>query len=236
MYKNILEIDVGRCINALLRKWKFIVLMGVLLLVVGCGLTLDKGVDKYTATATVYAASDGSYSEATAAVTAMNAYLNVANSYKVCQRAALIMGRSDIDPSYIQGSISVSSSANKNSASSGNFLISSATIISFNATTVDPELSIEMADAMAQSYAIEMTEILHSNSVKVLDNAYESWLSYNADTRAWLIRLIFMAAGVFVACGFIVLVEIFDTKARTVRDATLGNNLPVIGIIPDYKN
>ena len=67
----------------------------------GIGLSLNVGEDKYTSVATVYAAADNSYSDATAAVTAMNAYLDVATSYKVSQRASLIMGRSDIDASFI---------------------------------------------------------------------------------------------------------------------------------------
>ncbi len=235
MYKSVLEIDIGRCINTLIKKWTYIVIITVLFFVAGCGFTLDKGADMYTATATVYAASDGNYSDASHTVTVMNAYLNVASSYKVCQRAALIMGQSDIDPFYIQKSISVSSSANKNSNTSSNFLVSSATIISFAATTVDPDLSIKMADAMAQSYAIEMTEILDNNSVKLLDSAYNSRRSYNANLIAWLIRIAFAVAGFAIACGFIVLLEIFDTRVRTVRDATIRSNLPVLGIIPDYK-
>ena len=235
MYKNALEIDVGRCVNTLIRKWKFIVVITVLFFVAGFGYTIDNGVDYYTASATVYAAADGSYSDATTAVTAMNAYLSVAVSYKVCQRAALIMGRDDIDPSYIQGSVSVSSSA-RNSSTTSSFIISSATIISFSATTTDPQLSMAMADAMAQSYSIEMAEILNKNSVKVLDNAHYARLSYNAVKRAWMVRAIAVAVGFVLACVFIVAFEIFDPKVRTVRDASIRDNIPVLGIIPDYKD
>lgn len=236
MFKNELEIDVGRCLGALLKRRKFIGLITILFFVVGLGLTLNKGEDQYSAVATVYASADGSYADAANAVTAMNAYLNVASSYKVSQRAALIIGRSDVSATDVQNSILVSSSATKGSGSSvSNFMTSSATIISFSATTTDPALAMEMADAMAQSYAIEMSEILNSDSVKTLDSAYTYTKSKNATMDAWKKRLLAMAIGFVLACAIVVLCEIFDRKVRTVREASIRENIPVIGLIPDYK-
>ncbi|MCR4792402.1 MAG: hypothetical protein K5871_06610 [Lachnospiraceae bacterium] len=235
MYKNILEIDVGRCINALLNKRKFIAVFALLFFIIGLGLTLDKGVDEYTARATVYASADGSYEDATTAVTAMNAYMNVAVSYKVCQRAALLMGRGDVDPSYIQSAVKVTSSQNK-SSSSNNFVNQSATIITFAATTTDPDLSKQMADAMAQSFALEMAGILDKNSVKVLDNAYSAPKTFNAVLHAWTVRVVAAIIGCILACCIIVIFEIFDTKVRTVRDASVRDQIPVLGIIPDFTD
>ncbi|SHJ33622.1 Wzz/FepE/Etk N-terminal domain-containing protein [Pseudobutyrivibrio xylanivorans] len=237
MFKNELEIDVGRCLAALLKKKKFIGLITILFFIAGLGLTLNVGEDEYTAVATVYAAADGSYADATNAVTAMNAYLNVANSHKVSQRAALIIGRSDVSASDVQGAVSVNSSSTKSSSSSAisSFMNISATIISFSATTNDPALSMEMADAMAQSYAIEMSDILNTDSVKTLDNAYTYTMSKNATVDAWKKRILAMAAGFVFACAIVVLCEIFDRKVRTVREASVRESIPVIGLIPDYK-
>lgn len=236
MYKNELEIDIGRCITALFKRIKFIILITLVFFLVGFGLTIHVGEDKYTAVATVYAAADGSYSDAANAVTAMNAYLDVANSYKVSQRAALIMGRADVTGEDVQGSTRVSSSSKtKSSSSSLNFMNSSATIISFTSSTTDPQLSMEMADAMAQSYALEMAEILTKDSVKVLDNAYTYDKSYDAVKGAWKNRLKAMAAGFVAACALVVFCEIFDNKVRTIREATIKNAIPVIGIIPENK-
>ena len=237
MYKNDFEIDVMRCFRTLFKKKVFIILMAACFFVIGVGMTLDKGEDKYTSVAKVYAASDGSYSDAANAVTAMNAYLDVATSYKVCQRAALIMGRSDVSAGDIQGALTVYSSIkNANSSSSvANFLNSSATIISFSATTTDPELSREMADAAAESYVIEMANILKTDSVKSLDSADTGIKTVGARYNAWKTRVIYTFIGFVVACAIIVACEIFDRKVRTIREATIKNKLPVIGIIPDYK-
>ena len=235
MYKNVLEIDVFRCLNALVKKKGFIAIMSVLFFIIGLGLTLDVGEDQYTSVATVYAAADTSYSDATAAVTAMNAYLDVATSYKVSQRAALIIGRNDVDANNVRGALYVTSSARNRNSSSSNFLASSATIISIYATTSDPELSREIADAAAESYVIEMANILKNDAVKSLDSASEGSLSRNAQYEAWKNRIKMMIVGFIIACAIVVFFEIFDPKVRTIREATIRNQLPLIGMIPDYK-
>ena len=233
MYKNELEIDIVRIVRALIKRLKFILLISILSFIAAFGLTLDMGEDTYGAVATVYAAAENSYSEATAAVTAMNAYLDVAKSYKVSQRAALLMGRGDISAADIQSHVSVNSSAKKNTTT--NFLNSSATIISFTATTNDPELSMAMADAAAESYAIEMSNILKTDSVKTLDNAHTTYVAYDANRQAWSNRVLAAVAGFVFASFIVVLFEIIDRKVRTVREATIRNQIPVIGIIPDFK-
>ena len=237
MYKNEIEIDVFRCISALFKKKKIIACITALFLVIGVALTLNPGDDKYTAVATVYAAADGSYVDATNAVTAMNAYLDVAKSYKVSQRAALIIGRSNVTAADVQSSTYVNSSAttNKTSSSIASFMNSSATIITFTATSTDPAIAMEMADAMAQSYALEMNSILNSDSVKTLDNAYTYTKSTNAAVEAWKDRIKVTAVGFILACLLVVVCEIFDRKVRTIREASIRESIPVIGIIPDYK-
>ncbi len=237
MYKNELEIDVLRCIRALIKQWKTISIITLLFLVMGIGWTLVVGEDKYTSVATVYAGSGDSYSDAANAVTAMNAYLDVATSYKVSQRAALIMGRNDIDVADIQRAVSVNSSLKQlgSGTNISNFMTSSATIISFYATTTDPELSMEIADAAAESYSIEMANILKTDAVKKLDSATEAYLAVNARNEALKDRIKFVLAGFGFACILVIVCEIFDRKVRTIREATIRNELPVIGMIPDYK-
>ena len=237
MFKNEIEIDVFRCVSALFKKKKIIACITALFLVIGVALTVNPGEDKYTASSTVYAAADGSYADASNAVTAMNAYLDVAKSYKVSQRAALIIGRSDVSATDVQEATYVNSSAttSKTSSTISSFMNSSATIITFTATSTEPALAMEMADAMAQSYAIEMNSILNSDSVKTLDNAYTYVKSTNATIEAWKDRIKVTAVGFVLACLLVVICEIFDRKVRTIREASIRESIPVIGIIPDYK-
>ncbi|WP_036608538.1 Wzz/FepE/Etk N-terminal domain-containing protein [Oribacterium sp. P6A1] len=235
MFKNELEIDVFRCIRTLIAKIWFIAIITVLFFIIGLGLTLDVGRDKYTSVATVYAAADGSYTDASNAVTVMNAYLDVATSYKVSQRAALLLGRNDIDAQDVRKALTAASSAKSGGSSVTNFMTNSATIITLYATTDDPELSREMADAAAESYIIEMSNILKSDAVKSLDNAERGELSHNAEIEAWKKRITFMLIGFALSCLIVVSCEVFDRKVRTVREATIRGQIPVIGVIPDYK-
>ena len=89
---------------------------------------------------------------------------------------------------------------------------------------------------MAQSYAIEMNAILNLDAVKVLDTAYSANLSYNATREAWKTRIEYAFIGFVIACAIVVVGEILDNKIRTLREATIKEEIPVIGIIPDYKN
>lgn len=237
MYKNVLEIDVFRCVFALIKKYRLILVIAFLFFAIGAGMSLGSSEDLYSATATVYASADSSYTDAANAVTAMNAYMDIAKSYRVCQRAALIMGRGDIDASDIQESVYINTSAKTSPSSSTitNFMNSSATIISFIATSKDADVCMEMADAMAQSYTREMADILHTDSVKILDTAYSSYKSYDYKIEIVKNGIKAMLIGFAFACIVIVACEIFDPKVRTIREATIRDSIPVIGVIPDYK-
>ena len=231
-FKNELEIDVFRCLRAIKTRWKFILLIAVLCFAIGVGYTFDKGSDMYVSRATVYAASNGSYSETTTAVTAMNAYVTVATSRKVCERAALLIGREDVSADSVMRSVRVSTAVDSKTT---NVMISSATIITFAAYSAEPELCVQMADAMAKAYVIEMENILGNDSIKLLDSAYRYDKYLNAFTSAWKKRIIFGFAGILVGMLIVVFFEIFDSKVRTIREASVRGELPIIGVIPDNK-
>ena len=136
----------------------------------------------------------------------------------------------------IQGKYTFRADSGNSSSSISSFMNSSATIISFYASTTDPELSRQIADAVADSYVIEMANILKFDAVKNLDSAGMGTLSTNANLEAWKDRIKYMLLGFVVACLIVIGCELFDKKVRTVREATIRNQLPVIGVIPEYKN
>lgn len=237
MKKKDFEVDLRRCFRQVAKRKRFILTIAALFTVAGVAFTIVPGDDKYTATATVYAAAeDGSYAESSSAVSAMNAYLNVAKSHKVSQRAALILGREDLSAEDIMEAVTIKSSISASSASSVNaYVASTATIMTIQATAAEPALSMEMADAMAEAYVLEMKSILNDDSIKVLDNAYTFTKTVDGNLKAWELRFVSFLLGIVVGVFVVVLCEIFDKKVRTVREATLYEEIPVIGIIPDYK-
>lgn len=234
-YKNELEIDVFRCLRAIRRKKFFIILIALLCFVAGTGYTLEPGADQYTSKATVYAAANGSYADSTSAVNIMNAYVTIASSHKVCERASLLIGREDITADKVMRSVKVSTAIDNRSSNVNSFITSAATIITFSATSNEPELSIQMADAMASSYVIEMESILGNDSIRLLDSAYKYDKSVDGTKDAWKTRIISFLAGIFIGVVVVIFFEIFNKKVRTIREASIRGNLPVIGVIPDYK-
>ena len=80
-----------------------------------------------------------------------------------------------------------------------------------------------------------MESILSTDAVKTLDSAVTYNKTRDARLEAWKNRLSAAAIGIILACLVVVACEIFDSKVRTVREATIRDNIPVIGIIPDYK-
>ena len=115
-YENEMEIDVGRCMRAIVKKWWFIALMAVLFGVVGVALTLEKEMDEYGASSSVYSVSAGSYKDSQTGTSAMNDYADIATSMKVCERAALLMGNADITGKQIMNATKVTMSGGSSSS------------------------------------------------------------------------------------------------------------------------
>lgn len=231
-YENEMEIDLGRCFRALLKKWWFMAVMAVLFGIAGLALTLEKGEDMYSATSSVYVMSAESYSQTQVGITAMNAYADIATSMKVCERAALLMGAENVTGEKILAATTVSTGEETVASS---YIQKNSTVMTVTCASSNPVEAMEMAQAVAEAFVMEMENITGTDAVRVLDKPHAYVMTFNATQQQWLIRIAaFFFGGVFAAM-IIVLGEIFDTKARTIRECTLRDELPVIGVIPMTK-
>ena len=231
-YENELEIDLGRCFRALLKKWWFMAVMAVLFGIAGLALTLEKGEDMYSATSSVYVMSAESYSQTQVGITAMNAYADIATSMKVCERAALLMGAENVTGEKVMAATTVSTGEETVASS---YIQKNSTVMTVTCVSNNPVEAMEMAQAVAEAFVMEMENITGTDAVRMLDKPHAYEMTYDATQRQWLIRIAaFFFGGVFAAM-IIVLGEIFDTKARTIRECTLRDELPVIGVIPMTK-
>lgn len=233
-YKKEIEIDVGRCFRALWKKKLFILTLTILFTVVGFAITLEERQNLYSSTATVYSVSSGSYTESKTGISAMNDYIEVATSHKVCQRAAYMLGHKGIDADTVMKSISVRESESS-SGSSSQYMQNDSAIIIISAKTNDANISMEMADAVAEAFVMEMENILGMDSVQILDEAYDYEVASNGSHERWKIRIVFTALGLILSCCVIVFFEIFDVYIRTIREGSIRGELPVIGVIPEIK-
>ena len=231
-YENEMEIDVGRCIRALVKKWWFMAVMAVLFGIAGLALTLEEKDDIYKATSSVYGMSTESYSYTQVGVSAMNDYADIATSMKVCERASLLMGAADITGETIREATTVS--VGKESSSSTATKVDS-TIMTITCESNNPVVAMEMSQAVAEAFVMEMENILGTDIVRLLDKPYAYEVAFDATQNQWMIRIVaFLAGGVFAA-AIIVFGELFDTKARTIRECSLREELPIIGVIPFTK-
>lgn len=231
-YENEMEIDVGRCLRAIVRKWWFIALMAVFFGVAGIALTWEKGADEYGATSSVYSVSAGSYKESQTGTSAMNDYAEIATSMKVCERAALLMGNADITGRQIMSATNVTTSGNNTSTTGKN----NSTLLKITSYSNDPVIAMEMSQAVAEAFIIEMQNILGTDDVQLLDKPYNYFVSYDATKSQWKIRILSVLVGAVLAMTVIVMTELFDTKTRTIRECTLREELPIIGVIPECRD
>lgn len=232
-YENEMEIDVGRCFRALVKKWWFMAVMAVLFCVAGFALTLEKGDDIYEATSSVYGMSAESYSYTQVGVSAMNDYADIATSMKVCERAALLMGNAQVSGEDIRKATTVS--AGKKNTSSTTAAQADSTILTIKCQSNNPVQAMEMSQAVAEAFIMEMENILGTDIVKLLDKPYSYEVAFDATQNQWMIRIAAFLFGAVFAAVIIVMGEIFDSKARTIRECTLGEELPIIGVIPMTK-
>lgn len=231
-YENEMEIDLGRCFRALLKKWWFMAVMAVLFGIAGLALTLEKEDDIYSATSSVYVMSPESYSVTQVGITAMNAYADIATSMKVCERAALMMGVENVTGEMIMASTTVSTGEEDVVSA---YVQKNSTVMTVTCEATNPVEAMEMAQAVAEAFVMEMENITGTDAVRMLDKPHAYKVAFDATQHQWLIRiLVFLLGGVFAA-GIIVLTEIFDSKARTIRECTMRDELPVIGVIPVTK-
>lgn len=233
-FKKEVEIDVRKCVRALRRKWKFLLVMAIIFFAISVAITLEEKEDEYSATASVYSVAAGSYVESMSGTSAMNSYKEVAKSYKVFNRAALILGREDVDAEYIKEAIEVKSIGSSSTAVS-TYLSQDSSIIEITSTTSDPEISMQLADAVAEAFIMEMENVVGSGLIKSLDSAYTYEQISSGFVECWKLRIIITFGGVALMALMIVVLEIFNSKANTVRECSLNNGLPVIGVIPEYK-
>lgn len=221
--KTEIRIDLLRCIKEVWKyKW-LIAGVGILVFAITVALTSKAEPTWYKAKASVYSVAYGSYSESKEGVSAMVDYADIITSYKVCNRAALILGDDVMDGYTIMNMISV------------NYEYASA-IMNIEAYSISPEETMKVANAVANVFVIEMQNITGEANVQLLDQAYTYNVSYDGSQGRMKKRVMISVAVMGIISAAFVMKIIFSTKIYSVRDCGLNGELEVLGIIPIYQN
>lgn len=215
---KVIKIDIGRIFKALLKKWYFMVIAG---LIVG-GIMYywrESKSQRYSASVSLYSAAYGSVSETTQIAKIMQSYASVITSNKISERAASILGDNTITGSYIRSIIGVGFTADS-------------PILYISATDINGERAVMIANAVAEAFIIEAQNLTGSEGVRILDKADEAYEISNSVKKYTLLGAL---AGIFVMAVVIAFFEIFSDRVYRVEDAELGGQLEIIGVIPDQK-
>ena len=218
MEEKTVNIDFGRCIRAVVRKWYLILAIGAVFGMVMYALKYDTP-QYYSATASVYSAASGSYTETAQGLQAMQLYSEVIDSYKLAERAASIVNDSRVTATMVRG---MSSTTYKNDSP----------VIYISASSTDPSLVVPVANALAQSLVIEAQSMTGSQAIQILDQATSVLMIGRGVKRNVAIAIL---AGMFLTAAVIALIEILSDRVYRVDDAELDGKLEVIGIIPDQR-
>ncbi len=226
---RLIEIDPVRCLRALVKNLKWIIMSGLLFFAVGIlfALFTQEKRDIYTTTANIYSITDsGYYSETYDGTILMMSYADMVTSPTVLDRANRMLGNRYTESTYMANLISIER---------GSDAVLDSGILKVRATGTDKTEIVEVANAVADAFVIEMSHIMENGEVRVLDHAQFAELKVRAQENIILITAVATVLGIGFACVVIVFMEIFSNRLITVKDGTLFGKLNIIGVIPDYS-
>lgn len=213
------EIDLTKCVRALLHNWWVILLSTLLCLLVGILFTWNRSPDIYYAKSTVYSAAYGSYEQSAESTRAMQAYAELVKSLKVSERAVLLLGDETATPQMILSSVDVSYTTDS-------------PILSILAYSTKKEEAIKISKAVANAFVIEMKNITGKENIQMLDEAYDVKIRHDGNNEQIKKRGIFALAGFLLSGLFFVIREIFSKRVVYVNDVTLNGKIEILGVIP----
>jgi len=233
--ERLIYIDFLQCFRAILQKWKLILAVAsVGILVAGVATYFLAGQeDVYQGTSSVYCVAEGSYTQTAETVQMMNIYVDIIQSSRVAERANSILGNAYPDANTILRMIAVDTGEEKSIYYST--ISKSSIVIKISAQSTNVTEAINVANAMAEAFSLEMSSMLSNTSVQVLDSAETTEVVYEAEKQNILYIALGAAAGFFLAAAWIAIKEIFVINLHSVNDGTLFGKLDVIGVIPYYS-
>ncbi|MHB8131389.1 MAG: YveK family protein [Mobilitalea sp.] len=210
-----INIDLRRCLKAILKKWWLMVIIGALCYCVAFLITINNlREDEYTAETTVYSIIANDYSS-------LSKYSDIITSSKVSEMAANSLNISNMNASKIKEMISIND-------------YSTTLVLGISATSTDKNLAIMVANAVADAFIEEVNNIISDNSLRMLDEATTAELSYDKKIVQLKLRIFAALAGIILMCVWIAIREIFTRKIYNLSDMKIDGEIDIIGIVPAF--
>lgn len=97
----------------------------------------------------------------------------------------------------------------------------------------NPQMAATIANAIATVAPDEIASIVEGSSTKVVDYAKVPTAPYEPNTTQN--TLLGFAAGLALALGLIVIMELLDVRVRSEEDLARLSSAPILGVIPDFE-
>lgn len=218
-----LKKDLNQCFKVIKRKLWMIIIVTIIAFLIGLILTPTPDANIYSAKSTVYSSSYGSYKDSIEVSQAIQDYADIVSSNKVCERAALLIGDNFVSAEEIKSMITT-------------IVSEESQVMGIVAKSKTPMTAMKVANAVAESFVIEVRNITGTDAAQILDNANQVNISTNGRLIQMLKRVLFAFIGLIVSTVFISLRALFTTKAHSIENCTLNGELEVLGVIPRYDN
>jgi len=225
MNENI-ELDLRGIFKALLKRAWIIVLCAVILATSVCVYTMNFVTPKYEASVTMYVnnntgknSNNISSSDLAVALRLVSTYVNIIQSNKVLEKVIAETGM-NLSVGQVRGMISAE-------------VVDETEMFRVRVATSNPQVSADIANAIAAVAPNEISEIIEGSSAKVIDYARvpTSRSSPNYVSSAMLGAV----AGAVLAAAVIVLCTVLDTRIKHEEDLKKICDVPVLGVIPDLS-
>lgn len=215
-------IDFLRILQKLIKKAWLILLITLVSVLAGIIYTLGDAPNVYGAEVSIYSVAAGSYSASIQGFNAMTDYAEIVESKKVADRVVNALPDYNLDSQMIQSMLRTSYGDNS-------------AIFRVYAYSSNPELVTLVANAAAEAFVSEVSNITGVDNVKILDEAIDVFVSYNGQREKLKTRLVFTVVGFVIICAIIGISEIFSTKVTRVTDSTLNGEIKLLGVIPKHN-
>lgn len=159
------------------------------------------------------------YRERTTGGGTMSNYVDLVGSRLVCERAAEMIGEEGLSGDRIQGMIS-------------SWVGSNSYVMFINATTNNPQRAVQVANAVANAFIQQVSDLSGSDSLQILDQAATAVAMENKTVST--VRLISVAAPFVLACGLVILIELMTNKVRLISQCAEDTD-EILGIVPYVK-
>lgn len=221
------EIDLREIGRLLLKRAWLIVLCAVLLGGLALGYTVNFVTPMYQATTVLYVNNNTEYEDSGNKVnsTDLAVALRLVNSYVDIVRREVVMSavidklQMNISPAALRGMVSAQVQGETE-------------IFSVTVTSANPQMSADVANAIADVAPGIISGIISGSQAKVIDYARvpSGRSSPNYSTSAMLGAMV----GAALAVLFIILADRMDVRLKNEDDLEKLSGVPVLGVIPDF--